>query len=240
MNIADSSQQLVVFDQLEECPYLPGRTARLRLRAPLRQLTPDQLDARLAAGDRRNGSLLYRATCPECQACQALRLPVAEFRPSRNQRRVLRRGDRAIKISVGRPQVDQRRVQLLNDHARLRGLEPEGGELDQEGYWAFLIDSCCDTYEVAYHHEGELLGAAICDRGRRGLSAVYCYWDPRKARLSPGVYSILKLVELCRGSGIEHLYLGYYIAESPHMRYKGEYLPHERLIAGTWRRFEGA
>ena len=45
----------------------------------------------LAAGFRRSGNNLYRPQCPACHACQAIRLPVAAFSPSRSQRRVLQR-----------------------------------------------------------------------------------------------------------------------------------------------------
>ena len=79
---------------------------------------------------------------------------------------------------------------------------------------------------------------AICDQGRESLSAVYYYYDPAVAHLSPGVFSVLTQLDLCRARGLRYLYLGLYIAESPHMNYKARYLPHERLIEGKWRRFK--
>ncbi|HEY5959593.1 MAG TPA: hypothetical protein VIV60_23725, partial [Polyangiaceae bacterium] len=43
--------ELVVYDRTSNCPYLPGRPARLPLRLPARHLRADELDQRLAAGD---------------------------------------------------------------------------------------------------------------------------------------------------------------------------------------------
>ena len=45
---------------------------------------------------------------------------------------------------------------------------------------------------------------------------------------------------MCQQWGLRWLYLGLAISESPHMKYKLGWLPHERRIDGTWRRFERA
>src|SRR6476659_4754831 len=94
--------ELLVHDELIPCPYLTGRNARLPLRLPLARLTPSQFDARLAKDERRQGRLVYRANCPECQACEAIRIPVRDYRLSKGERRVLRRGEREIETEVAR------------------------------------------------------------------------------------------------------------------------------------------
>ncbi|MBL8970836.1 MAG: arginyltransferase, partial [Myxococcales bacterium] len=71
------------------------------------------------------------------------------------------------------------------------------------------------------------------------LSAVFFYFDHTFEPLSPGVFSILKQLELCRTWGLRYLYLGLYIAECPSMAYKATYLPHERLLHGRWQRIDG-
>ncbi len=228
----------VVYDAPEPCPYLPGKTSRLPLRLPLRKLTPEQFDHRLAAGDRRSGPLLYRPACPQCQACESLRIEVKEFRPNATQRRTLRRGDQLLETRIGPPQVDDLRVTLFNRHRQGRDLARNDRDIDQAGYEAFLVDTCCDTIEISYWFDNVLIGVAVSDRGAEALSAVYFYFDPDYGRLSPGVYNVLKQVELCRNWGMRYLYLGFYVAGSEHMMYKAVYLPHERLIDGQWRRFD--
>ena len=229
--------EIVVFDDQHDCAYLPGRTARLPHRFPLAQLSPTDFDRRLEGGDRRSGTLLYRPQCPVCRACEPIRLNVTRFKPGKTQRRVLHRGDEQLTLNIGPPLVDSQRVDLFNKHRRLRNLEHGDGPVDQAGYASFLTETCCDTWELNYSLDNRLVAVAITDVGEDSLSAVYCYFDPELPALSLGTYSVLKQAELCRRSGRRYLYLGFYIAHSPHMAYKAKFHPHERRIGGQWREF---
>ena len=46
-------------------------------------------------------------------------------------------------------------------------------------------------------------------------------------------------VEACRVLGLPHVYLGYWIGESPKMAYKARFRPLEALIDGEWQPFPG-
>jgi arginyl-tRNA--protein-N-Asp/Glu arginylyltransferase len=235
--ILDQPPELVVHDELQPCPYLPERVSRLPLRIPARGLERQELDVRLSRGDRRQGLFLYRPACPGCVACEPIRLDLARFKPNRSQRRTLARGDKLLRVELGEPVADATRVTLYNRHKAMRGLSAGQGEVDVRSYREFLTMTCCDTLEVRYFLGAELVGIAIVDRSSEALSAVYCYYDPRYERLGLGTYSILKQLELCRMWGLRYLYLGLYIAESLHMRYKARFLPHERLLDGKWLEF---
>lgn len=226
--------EVIVFDAEHACSYLPGRTARLPYRHPVAALTPEQFDERLAEGDRRSGVFLYRTQCPTCRACQPIRLEVEKFRPSATQRRVQRRGDAKLSVQVGPPVVDASRVRLFNCHRDSRQLASGDSPIDQRSYAEFLTDTCCQTIELSYWRQERLVAVAIADGGRSSLSAVYCYYDPEFRDLSLGTYSVLREVELCRASGRRYLYLGFFIAESPHMSYKANFRPHQRLVDGRW------
>lgn len=226
--------ELVVHDEAAPCPYLEGRTSRLPLRLPVRTLTQGEFDARLVNGDRRQGLLLYKTACPDCRACEPIRIDVEQFRPGRTHRRVLRMARGLVRSEVGPPRVNAERVELYNKHKRLRGLTSGEPPIGLEGYRSFLVDSCCDTIEIRYLVGNKLLGVAVADRGEGSLSAVYCYFDPDHERLSPGVLSILTQIELCRAWGLRHLYLGLYIRDCAAMSYKGRFFPHERLVGGEW------
>ncbi len=233
-----SNAELIVFDHEEPCPYLAGRSARMPLRVPRGELSPQSFDRKLAEGDRRAGEYLYRTKCPGCRACEPIRLRVSQFRPNRTQRLQWNRGNRRLDVQVIQPIVDDQRVALFNKHRLQRGLADETREISHFGYENFLVETCCNTLEIDYSHDGELKAVAICDRGQQAVSAVYCFFDPEYREVSLGVYSVLMHVELCRRWNVEYLYLGYYIAESPHMRYKSGYRPHQRLIDGQWRQFD--
>jgi leucyl-tRNA---protein transferase len=236
--VAAEPPELVVYDEPGPCSYLAGRTWRLPLRLPVRMLTRDEFGTRLAEGDRRQGRLLYRTACPSCSACEPIRLEVGRFTPSRTQRRVLREGDRNIRVELGPVEVSDDRVLLYNLHKHGRDLSSGETFTDIDAYRAFLGESCCESFEMRYYVGSERIGIAIVDRADDSLSAVYFYWNPRCAWLSPGTYSILKQLELCERMGLDHLYLGLYIAECPSMAYKGRFLPHQRMIDGEWRRFD--
>lgn len=233
-----SPPELVVHDAPSPCPYLPEQTSRLPLRLPIRRLRRTELDERLAAGDRRQGLMLYRTACSGCVACEPIRIDVQHFQPGRTQRRIERNGDREIERSIGPLEPTLEKVALYNKHKRGRGLSSGERSIDLDGYTAFLGESCCDSFEVRYRVNGRLIGVAVVDRAETSLSAVYFYFDPAHEHRSPGVYSVLKQLELCRRFGLRHLYLGLYIRACPSMAYKGRYLPHERLLDGRWQTFD--
>lgn len=228
----------LVSDAPMRCPYLPRQTARLPLRLPVRPLRRDELDRRLEAGDRRQGVLLYRPSCPTCRACEAIRIDVETFEPSKTQRRVFRRGETTIETHIGRPTPSADKVALYNRHKIERDLLIGNELVDAADYEQFLVETCTDTVEMTYRLDGQLIGVAIADRALNALSAVYCFYDPAQAAVSPGTYSILKQVALCRSWGLRYLYLGLYVADCAPMSYKARYLPHERLIDGVWQRFD--
>lgn len=224
---------MVVYDQASRCPYLPDQVARMPMRLPTRSLRRGEFDKRLADGDRRQGLFLYRPTCATCSACVPVRLRVADYQLTRTQRRVLQRGERELRVEIGPLMADARRVELYNAHKAERGLETHGPSGVDE-YREFLVHSCCESFEIRYFHEELLIAVAVTDRGMDSLSAVYTCFDPAYSRLSPGVFSLLTQLSLCRQWGLEHLYLGLYVAGCKAMTYKARYLPQERLINGRW------
>ncbi|MEQ1504811.1 MAG: arginyltransferase [Myxococcota bacterium] len=232
--------QKLVYDGLQGCPYLPGQVARMPLYRQLRRLTLDETDARLGNAERRVGTCLYRTTCPSCRACEGIRIPVDAFTPSRTQRRVLRKWEERGRVDLGPPTTTREKLALFNRHKRERGLTgDDDAEMTPLGYASWLVQSCMLTAEMTYWYDGELVGVGIIDLGRRGASSVYFYFDPDKADLSPGVFSVLQEIELCRRTGRSWLYLGLYVDDCRHLSYKAEFRPHERLVDGDWRPFDG-
>lgn len=227
--------EFLVHDEEEECPYLEGERARFPFRLPVRLLAPRELARRLEQGDRRNGPLLYRPTCPSCDACRPIRLDVTSFVPRERHRRVTARGRAEMRVEVGPTLCDAARVRLYNAHAFGRGLARDETPMDEDRYARFLTQTCCDSFELRYYVGERLVGVAITDRAADSLSAVYCYYDPTLPRLSIGTFSILEQLDLCRRSGLRYLYLGLYVVGSKTMAYKARFLPHEQRIDGSWR-----
>ena len=183
---------------------------QLPLRMPTARLTPDLFDQLLEQGDRRSGPLLYRPSCPACTACEAIRVHVPSFRPTRSQRRAARRND-DVTVERLRPSVSAEHLRLYNRHSRERGLSLREQPATETDYRFFLVETCADTWEIQYRVDGRLIAVSILDLGREAVSSVYHYFDPDEARRSMGVFSVLREIELCRELGMEWYYLGLYV-----------------------------
>lgn len=228
----------IVQDRFEACVYRPGQIARCPARAPVESLTPEQLDLLLDEGDQRVGGTVFRTECPFCSACEPVRIDVNDFRPSRSQRRAWKRNEGELRVEMGPPALSRRRVMLWNRHRRVRGLLTSYSRKDPLGYHEWLVETCAPTVEVRYFEAEHLVGLSLLDIGRVSANSAYHYFDPSLSRRAIGVYSVLKEIELCKSLGVRYYYLGLWAADSDPLLYKASYYPHERLISGTWQRFE--
>ena len=225
-------------DVEETCPYLPNRLAVLPFYLTDFRTEPEAFDQALEEGVRRSGIFIYHTNCPGCNACEPIRIPVQDFELRRRHRRVLKKAEGELRVEIGEPVIDRKRVELYNKHKVGRGLGEPGSEVDLRSLKEFIGITCCDSREFRYYRGDDLVGVAIADIGREAMSAVYCYFDSELSDLGIGNFSVLKQIEACREWGIKYLYLGFYVAGNAHMKYKANYLPHERRIDGTWQRFE--
>lgn len=234
-------RQILVYDGLQSCPYLPGRVARMPLYRQLWPLDLDEADERFEAGERRVGWAVYNTACPTCQECKPLRVLVDEFEPTRSQRRVLKRWEERGRVEYGAAACDEAKLALFNRHKFERGLADAADEpITALSYVGWLVESCMHTMEMRYYYDDKLVGVGIVDLGRTAASSVYFYFDPSPevSRLSPGVYSALQEIAFCRQTGRRHLYLGLYVAGCAQLDYKALYRPHERLVGGRWGRVD--
>ncbi len=223
---------------VHECSYLEGQIASLPLKLPSRLLTEDEFDQAMAGGLRRSGIFLYHTACKLCSACEPSRVDVSKFVWRDSFRRVLKRGNRSLQISVQRPTFDAQRLDLFNLHRSERGLGDPDGQYRPEDYQSFLVDSCLtQSMELSFWFDGKLIGVSIVDFGPNSLSAVYTYFDPLYSKLSLGTYSVVKQIEFARDSGRQYAYLGLYVADNKHLNYKARFTPQERWIDGTWVEF---
>jgi len=229
---------LELSDHKHNCVYRPNHIARMPLLYPTRRLTPEELDEQLAIGRRRSGAFVYYTACPTCSACEPTRLEVQRFTPSRSMKRVANYGDKHLETRIRRPSGDTMRLELFNLHRQQRNLAATNDNYSFEDFNGFLIESCCDSYELSFWYQDALIASSIVDCGHESVSAVYTFFHPSYARFSPGTYSILKQIEWTAKQGKRYLYLGMFVADNQHLRYKARFAPQERLIGGKWIAFE--
>lgn len=226
--------EVLVHDAEEECPYIPGEISRLPLRL---QLNPHskRLDDLMELGHRRVGPMMYTTECPRCNACTPVRIPIADFKPSRSQRRIWRK-NRDLRVVDGPPRVCEERLDVFNRHRLERGLASE--TLDEEGFAAWLVQSWTRTRELSFWVEDRLIGFSILDVGIQSVSAVYTAFDPGEHRRSLGIHAVLIGIEWARRMDVRDFHLGLLVLSNQHLEYKTAFLPQERLLDGEWQRFE--
>ena len=218
------------------CNYLPGREASTLFVDPI-SLNTHVYTLLSQHGFRRSGEHLYRPNCTACQACVAVRIPVAEFEPNRCQRRTWRK-NQDLMIQAVEDHYDPEHFALYQGYQTDRH---QGGGMDNpsvQDYIGFLTSSWSKSTFHEIRLQGKLLGVAVVDELDDALSAVYTFFDPHHAQRSLGRYMILHEIRIARQRDLKWLYLGYWIAGCRKMRYKNEYQPLQYYYKGRWQNQE--
>lgn len=218
------------------CPYLPNRVER-RVVTELVGRDAAALHDRLTlAGFRRSHNIAYAPACPTCQACQAVRILAAEFRPSRSQRRIWRR-NLVLTVLENEPHATMEQFAVFSAYQDSRHSGGDMARMDFQDYQALIEDTPVETNLVEFRDpELGLVAACLVDRVENGLSAVYSFFSPDLAQRSLGTHMILWMVERAISLGVDHVYLGFWIAGCSKMSYKSTFQPIEARTPEGWRR----
>lgn len=217
------------------CSYLPEKIAITLVAATASKLDTQPLYSVLIdQGFRRSGTQLYRPHCDNCQACLSIRIPVPHFQPTRHQRRV-------FKNHIDWHVIAKNSV-FQDDHFALyqRYLQqrhPQDAVVDAQDYESFLCGANPLTKLHEFWRDNTLIAVAVTDYLPQGLSAVYTFFDPEFAHLSPGCFAILWQIQRAKQLELPYVYLGYWVAGCQKMTYKSQYQPAEIFYQGQWQDF---
>ncbi len=211
-----------------QCPYFSSRQSVTHAFSA-ETIHPGIYEAIISSGFRRNGSYFYKNLCPDCGSCIPVRVDVQRLRPSKSQRRILKKNN-DIKIIRHRVCFDKEGFLLYRKYCAQR----HGAVEKEEDYIRFLIESSVPTEMMRYYAGTQLIGIGWTDILSNSLSSVYFAFDPDYSFRSPGVFSLLKEAELCKALQKKWLHLGFWIKDNPKMSYKNQYKPCQFLIDGVW------
>ncbi|MFI0394783.1 arginyltransferase [Paracoccus jiaweipingae] len=233
----------------QPCPYLHGRAERKLFTALEGDEAVSLNNALSRQGFRRSQNVLYRPSCESCVACMSARIRVADFQPSRSQRRVWRRNADLNRLATSAWATDEQydlfRAYLDHRHA-------DGGMADMDvfEFAAMIEETPVRTRVVEYrsadptdratrtglHPPGGAALNAVCltDVLDDGVSLVYSFFDPSQQDRSFGTYMILDHIDMARAAGLPYVYLGYWVPGSRKMAYKARFSALEIYKGGVW------
>ena len=232
-------QPLKIFPTaMHPCSYIPGLIARNAVVDPDYDMDPKIYDYLIQNGFRRSGDQVYRPYCQTCEKCVTTRIPVEEFKRSRSQKRIWKLNqDIIVKTNVGK--FKQEYLPIYQ-----RYLESRHESQDYQEVEKFLSADWCDIIYLEFYQldtdadnntEERLIGIAVTDQVKSGLSAVYTFFEPDcGSKRSLGVFAILWQIELAKKQRVEYVYPGFWIKDCRKMNYKSNFQPIEGLIKGKW------
>ncbi len=230
----------------QPCPYLPGQSERKLFTALTGEGARALNDTLSKQGFRRSQNVLYRPACSDCASCLSARIRVADHKPGRSHRKVLRRNAHLQRDATS-PWATEEQFDLFRRYLDSR--HADGGMADMDIFeFAAMIEETPVRSRVVEYSETLPAGNKTGQRGARrlvavcltdvlddGLSLVYSFYDPNRANDSLGTHMILDHVELARQVGLPYVYLGYWVPGSAKMAYKARFGALEVYRDGAWR-----
>ena len=214
------------------CPYIKGRTEQ-RIAVDISK-DPQCHDGLAIAGFRRVENWVYRPACPQCNACLPWRVDVANFRPSRNMSRIIKK-NRDLTRHVASPFPSDDHYRLFKTYVNSRHDDGQMAQMDQLEFTSMISNSPIETILISYTDaENNLVGAILSDLQSDGLSAVYSFFEPSLTARSLGTFMVLDLLGIAKDSDLNWLYLGYFVEGSRKMEYKARFEPAEVFRDGQW------
>jgi len=230
------------------CSYLEGQDANTIFVDPHFPVTAELYGQLSTRGFRRSGEHIYRPHCAHCQACIPIRVSVDKFHPNRQQKRVWAH-NQDLSVEVSNEINSGEYYRLYERYINARHADGDMHPATPEQFENFLAkpfiakpssdqllpdETAQITLYLEFREKHVLKAIAVTDVLPVGLSAVYTFFEPVDKVRSLGVFAVLFQIELARKLGLSHLYLGYWIKNSPKMNYKSRYKPYELYQNGVW------
>jgi arginyl-tRNA--protein-N-Asp/Glu arginylyltransferase len=225
----------------QPCPYLDGRMERKLFTALQGDHAQKLNDSLSKQGFRRSQNVLYRPSCAECSACLSARIRVADFKPSRTQKRVMKAASH-LRRNATSPWATEDQFALFRRYLDARHADGGMADMDVFEFAAMIEETPIKSRVIEYTRPAvgpkeklrPLAAVSLTDVFDDGLSMVYSFYDPDLSDLSLGTFAILDHIEIAREAGLPYVYLGYWVPGSRKMGYKAGFSALEIYKGGRW------
>ena len=158
---------------------------------------------------------------------------VAEFEPSRTQKRISRR-NADLRLEQSESILDDEAYNLYRYYIESRHADGDMYPPERDQYESFLNDGlgCANYYRL--YQGNRLVAVTVADKMLDGLAAIYTFFDPDQPQRSLGTEAILLQIRQAQSMGLPFVYLGYWIDGCRKMSYKSRFMPLELFVDGHW------
>ena len=239
-NISQINSPPFYLTKPQPCPYLSDRIER-KIFTILQGAQADGLNNLLSGcGFRRSQNIIYRPACEGCQACLTTRIPVKKFKASKTQKRISKRNSDILGWNLD-CQATNEQYDLFLSYITERHMDGGMANMNLLDYAMMIeethVTSMLREYrlkDVDHGYNSPLKGVALCDILSDGISMVYSFYDTTDLIRSMGIYMILDQIANAQRLGLDYVYLGYWIKNSPKMAYKSGFFGIEALTTNGW------
>lgn len=224
----------------QPCPYLDGRMERKLFTSLQGEYAVKLNDALSKQGFRRSQNVLYRPSCADCTSCYSARIKVADFIPSKSQKRVMKR-NRMLTRNAMSPWATEAQFSLFRRYLEHRHADGGMADMDIFEFAAMVEETPIKSRVIEYTYtpdqntaKSDLAAVCLTDVFDDGLSMVYSFFEPDLTKNSLGTYLILDHLEIARAAGLPYVYLGYWVPGSPKMAYKAGFKALEIYRGAEW------
>ncbi|MDC9719860.1 MAG: arginyltransferase [Gammaproteobacteria bacterium] len=222
-----------------DCSYLDNRQSRSIFLSPDQAMDESSYMQLTDLGFRRSGGHIYRPWCDDCNECKSVRVPLAGFSLSKNQKRVINR-NKDLEVTFEAPSNSDEIYNLYETYINLRHSDGDMYPPSREQFESFLCQSppSSHTQFVCFRLDQQLLAVAVIDLLSKGVSAIYTFFDPAHDARSLGRLAVLWQIQWASKQKMQYVYLGYWIKDCQKMAYKAEYKPLQVFEGLIWKTLE--
>lgn len=229
------NQPIFMLTKASSCPYLTGKVEkRIATDMSNNKKIYEELTIN---GFRRVENWMYRPVCDNCSACKSYRVDIQNFKITKSLKRVSKNFEN-VSYKLIKNISTKEYFELFKQYQLARHAGGSMSYMDEDEFTSMIETSPINTTLLEFRDKSnKLIGAVLLDIGKKNLSAVYSFFDPKYNKLGLGNFMIIQCLLFGKNKNFNYLYLGYYIEELSSMSYKSRFKPGQILNNNKWENF---